>query len=787
MRFTAFQLGLALLFAGLSQATDSEAQRALDSRVSLDCRAQSIKSVLRLLEKTANVQFLYSAQRIRAERKITVEARNEKLGDLLDRVLRPLAIQYSITGQQIVLSLQETGAILPGSDPSPEVNQPDTPAFAISGRVSDEAGAAIPGATVWLKGSDNVGTTTNAEGRFSLNLPDGTGTLLVSSVGYVTQELAVGNQTTLNVTLKADTKSLDEVVVVGYGTVKKSDLTGSVTKVGEAAIKATPIVSLDRAMQGRAAGVQVTQSSARPGGSSTIRIRGTGSVNASNDPLYVIDGFPTSGLNSINSDDIESIEILKDASATAIYGSRGANGVVLVTTKRGKAGRAVVSYDAYYGVQSVRREIPMLNAREYAEFINDARLNGGTTAYFDGSSPDRPLPTTLGEGTNWQDEIFREAPIQNHQLSFSGGSEKSRYAVSAGYYDQQGIILNSGFKRYTLRANLDNDVSSRVKLGFTMLGAYTQSQSSRTEQDGNQGGTVTSAALNAPPTFSVYNADGSYTRILGSVLNGLGIDNPVAIANEITDQNNLIRVLANTNLDFKIAEGLTFRTTFGADLQATKSNYYATRKTFLGESSNGLATVSNSQSLNWLNENTLNYSRVVATRHTVGALLGYTIQGTKFESVAANGRTFNDDFALYNNLGAGSTLIAPASGASDWRLISYISRVNYSFADRYLLTLTARRDGSSRFGANNKFGFFPSGAFAWKILNEKFAQNQRLFSDLKLRASYGLSGNQEIGNYRYYSNVATGAYVLGGTLFTGSSIGNFANPVLRWEKSAQFD
>ncbi|WP_229365890.1 TonB-dependent receptor [Fibrisoma montanum] len=785
MRITVTQLLLAVLCYGLSFGRGANAQEILNRGITLQVESTDVRNILSSIAKQANVKFVYSSNTIQASRKVSLAARNEKLSKVLNELLTPLQVSYEVVGNRILL--RKTPADQSSLAPlNPATFSVETADQTVAGTVLDEKGAALPGVSVVLKGSTR-GTTTDPAGKYRLSVPDGNATLVFSFVGYQTQEVAVGTRSVIDITLQSDDKSLNEVVVVGYGTVKKSDLTGSVAKVGEAAIKATPIVSLDRAMQGRAAGVLVTQNSARPGGTSTIRIRGTGSVNASNDPLYVIDGFPTGNLNSINSDDIESIEILKDASATAIYGSRGANGVVLVTTKRGRAGKTFVSYDGYYGVQSVRRQIPMLNAREYAEFINEARLNGGTTPYFDGSAPDRPLPSALGEGTNWQNEIFREAPIQNHQLLFSGGSEKSRFAVSAGYYDQQGIIINSNFKRYTLRANLDNEISSRVKLGVTLLGAYTTSQSNRTEQDGNQGGTVTSSALNAPPTFSAYAPDGSYTRILGSVLNGPGFDNPVAIAREITDQSNLIRVLANTNLDFKIMEGLTFRTTFGADLQGAKGNYYATRKTFLGESSNGLATVSNSQSINWLNENTLNFNRTLNTRHTIGALLGYTIQGTTVENAQANGRTFNDDFALYNNLGAGSTLVAPSSGASDWRLISYIARVNYNLADRYLFTLTARRDGSSRFGENNKFGFFPSGAFAWKVLNESFAQNQKLFTDLKFRVSYGLSGNQEIGNYQHYANVRSETYVLGGTLFTGNYIGNITNPDLRWEKSAQFD
>lgn len=656
----------------------------------------------------------------------------------------------------------------------------------VSGTVTDEAGSALPGVSVLVKGTQR-GTTTDTQGSYQISVPGNDAKLVFSYVGYVAQEIVVANRSTVSVILKTDDKSLNEVVVVGYGTVKKSDLTGSVARVGEANIKATPIASLDRGMQGRAAGVQVVTNSARPGGTATIRIRGSGSVNASNDPLYVIDGFPTGGLNSINTDDIESIEILKDASATAIYGSRGSNGVVLVTTKRGKTGKPVVSYDGYYGSQTPRSIIPLLNARQFADLVNEAQTNNGGKPYFDGSTPDRPLPSTLGEGTDWQRTVLRDAPIQSHQLSVAGGNTTARYAVSTGYFKQDGIIPRSNFKRYTLRTNLDNELSSRVKVGMTIQGAYTVSNGPRTEIAGNRAvDGVIASALNYSPTFPVYNPDGTYYKNVG-VLNGLGADNPMALVNEFTDQTSLVRLLANTHLDVKILDGLTFRTSFGADLLASKNNFYITRLATLGASLGGSGSVSSSQSVNWLNENTLNYSRQLRIHHSLNAVVGYTFQGINAESVDANANTFANDFALYNNLGSGSTLVAPGTGASQWRLISYLARVNYSFKDRFLVTLTSRRDGSSRFGPNNKFGFFPSGAFAWKIANEPWMKSLPGVTDAKLRVSYGLSGNQEIGNYQYLANIASAPYVIGGALQVGAATGSIGNPELRWEKNAQYD
>ncbi|CAG5000013.1 TonB-dependent receptor P3 [Dyadobacter sp. CECT 9275] len=776
----------------------------------------TLSEALDKLSKHYNVSFEFSDRLVKDK---TVNTKllsgNEGLDKKLKRILDPLTLQYERFGKKSYVIFVQAGEQKPSVKPqtsnlkqeiltepavmSEDNNRGQATSFqagkakivtassdiTISGTVSDEKNDPLPGVSVIVKGTQH-GTITDPNGKFSLDVPDPASKIIFSFVGYLSQEITVGNQGNINIVLKLDTKALEEVVVVGYGTVRKSDLTGSVTKVGEANIKATPISSLDRAMQGRAAGVQVVTNSARPGGGSTIRIRGSGSVNAGNDPLYVIDGFPTGNLNSINTDDIESIEVLKDASATAIYGSRGSNGVVLVTTKRGKAGKAVISYDGYYGNQSVRRTIPLLNARQFAELVNEAQTNNGGKPYFDGSTADKPAPTTLGAGTDWQKVVLRDAPIQSHQLSVSGGTDKSRYAISFGYFGQDGIILNSNFKRYTLRANLDNDLSTRLKVGLTMQGAYTTGSNARTEVDGNAGGGVISAALSYSPTFPVRNANGSYFKNQGT-LNGLAVDNPLALANEFTNKTATIRLLANTFIDYKILNGLNFRTSFGADLITTKTNAYVTRLAIDGASVGGKGSVGNTQDVNWLNENTLNYNRQLTPRHNISALLGYTIQGLGRETVTAYANTFSDDFAQYNNLGAGSTLVSPSTGASQWRLISYIARANYAYDDRFLATFTARRDGSSRFGPNNKFGFFPSGALAWKIANEKWVKDITAISDAKIRMSYGLTGNQDIDNYRYLANISSPSYVIGGTLYTGSATAGIANPDLRWEKNAQFD
>lgn len=750
--------------------------------ITMKVKNESVKQVLLKLGQISGYDIIYSADLLDELPEVTLEVKNKPIEEVLKQCFSPLDMDIvSKEDKTIVLKLRKSST----------KNQSSTSIFnlqqlLVEGIVRDQEARALAGVSVVLKENAKIGTTTDADGYYHLSVPNGS-TLVFSYTGYQKKEEPIHDRTQVNILLEEQESLLDEVVVVGYGAVKRGDLTGAVSTVAETDIKATPIVALDRAMQGRVAGVNVTTNSARPGGATTVRIRGTGSVNAGNEPLYVIDGFPTGNLNSININDIESMEVLKDASATAIYGSRGSNGVILVTTRRGKAGQSVISYDAYYGRQSVRRKIPLLNAQQFAEFVNDANVNNGSTPYFDGSSPERPLPSALGEGTDWQEAILQTAPIQDHQLSALGGTEKTRYAISLGYYGQDGIVINSDFKRYSLRANLDSDISSRLKVGLSAQGVYTKGNNAQTETTGNTAyGNVIPAALNYSPTFPIFNADGGYFSNQGP-LNGLGADNPYAMTQEYTNRNSLIRFLANSYAEFKITDDLKLRSTLGADLQANKASSYTSRLVIAGATLGGSAQVGSSQTINWLNENTLTYDKQLTEKHHVNALLGYTYQQSDYETATARANTFNDDFAKYHNLGAGSTLVAPLSGVNQWRLISYIARVNYGYDDRFLFTFTGRRDGSSRFGPNNKFGFFPSGALAWKFNNEKWMQGANTLSDAKLRVSYGLSGNQEIDNYRFLANITSYSYVLGGALLTGNAPSGIANPNLRWEKNAQLD
>jgi len=771
-----YGLLLQCLFITTLMAHDIHAQvKPIDKTYVVLVKSEwQLQEIFKNIENITDYKFVYPED-ILNNKPINTKKKRQSVNDLLVDIGTAANLKFKQVDNSIYVG--------EGSGKK-EIIQIEIEEVTVSGKVTDDKGESLPGATITVLGT-TTGTVTDIDGNYSITVPDGA-VLVFSFIGYEPIQIPVDNQSLIDVTLQTDISSLEEVVVIGYGTVKRSDLTGSIAQVREDDIKATPIVAIDRALQGRAAGVSVTQNSSRPGGGTTIRIRGTGSVAAGNEPLYVIDGYPIGDLNTINPMDVESIEILKDASATAIYGSRGSNGVIIITTKRGKAGQSSVDFESYYGVQNARRRIPLLNGQEYAEFINEARVNGGGVPFFDGSSSERPLPGNVPNNTDWQNEVFQAAPIQNYQLSISGGNEKTKYAISGNLFNQDGLIDNSFFKRYSVRTNLDHNISSRIKVGLSLQGAFTNERIARTETGGQQSAGVTGAALNFAPVFPKFNENGTFYRDLGT-LNGQQVDNPLTIANDVYNRANSTRIFANSYADFLITDDLTFRTTWGANILNNKNNFYATRQTNLGFASNGDASISAGQNINWLNENTLNFAKTYAEKHNFSALVGFTHQGFNHEFFTANASNFSNDFALYNNLGSGATLRTPSSGIIEWGLISYLGRINYGFDSRYLLTFTARTDGSSRFGPNRKYGFFPSGAFAWRVINEEFMKTQTVISDLKFRSSYGLSGNQEIGNYAFLSSIMPVQTVLGGNLKVGGAQNRVGNFDLGWERNAQLN
>lgn len=690
----------------------------------------------------------------------------------------------------------------------------------VTGRVTDATtGQPLQGAQVVVVGT-SAGAITDQNGSYTITgVPAGAQRVQASRVGYTPRTepttVSTGGRAVLDFALEERAVELEGIVAVGYGTQRRENLTGAVGSITEEELQRVAVTSFDQAIQGRVAGVEVTQTSAQPGGATRVRIRGGTSISAGNEPLYVVDGFPIynnnadagviqapnmNALATLNPNDIESIEVLKDAAATAIYGSRGANGVVMITTRRGRAGQNNVEFESSYGLQQVRRMIPVLNARQYAEFTNERwqleRERRGS------SRPNVYTPeqvASFGEGTNWQEELFRTAPVQNHQLSVTGGDAGSiRYALSGGYTDQQGVVINSDFQRYSLRLNLDKSISSRVRVGNTLTVSRTDANVARTGGEaGVQGAntSVVAAALYFNPILPVRDPEtGQYTRVNRHIGGVPGADNgnvpftnPVAYSELASNKSHSTRVLANLFGELDLAENLTFRSSLGADIHNNRQNRYEPSVLNLTSNVQGRAIVGDVEDATWLTENLLTYSQTWADRHDLTLLGGVTAQASRVERLRASATGFADDNLEYHSIGAGQEQNPSFTGTGEWSLLSYLSRANYSLDGKYLISASFRADGSSRFGAENRWGYFPSAAVAWRLSEEPFLRDNALLSDLKLRTSYGVTGNQEIGLYEAYGVLETGRYVLGGSPQIGFAPANIANPGLRWETTSQID
>jgi len=651
----------------------------------------------------------------------------------------------------------------------------------VTGRVLNAADKTpLPGVSVLLKGT-TTGGTTNADGVYELNAPATGGTLVFSFVGFESVEMPVGSSASINVQLREKATELTDVVVVGYGTQRKRDLTGSVASVTAEQVAEVPIARADQILQGRVSGVQVTQTNSEPGGNVSIRIRGTNSINTGNEPLFVVDGFPGAGdLNSINPSDIESVEILKDASATAIYGSRGANGVVLITTKKGKVGKGTVNLEAYTGVQLVRHKFDLMNAKEFAQYLND--VNAGSTTL---PPPYRASQIdSLGEGTDWQSELFRPARMSNYQLGFNGGTEETRYNLSFNYFDQDGVVINSGFKRATVRLNLDKKIGSKLSFNFSSQVAGTFENRAFVNSSGGSNGGVLLDALRISPAVPVRDASGAFTYSNGPLPYVEDVGNPIAYAEKVKDQRTVARGLFNVAANYEIIPGLTARVTGGFDYNNNQVNVYRPSDIFLGRLTNGSATRSTNYRYSWLNENTLTYDKKLNENNFLNVVVGVTEQQFFGDSFGTSANGFFTNTLGSDNLALASTLLTPNSGRPSNTLASFFGRVNYRLFERFLFTATLRADGSSRFGANNKWGYFPSAAFAYRLIDERFMKDFAFLSDLKLRVGFGITGNQEINNYQSLARYDAGSYASGSTRLVGLVPLNIPNPNLKWESTA---
>ncbi|WP_339659309.1 TonB-dependent receptor [uncultured Polaribacter sp.] len=637
----------------------------------------------------------------------------------------------------------------------------------VTGKVTEDASkGALPGVSVQVKGT-STGTSTDFDGVYTITVPKTGAILVFSYIGYAKQEIKVTDKTTINVSLKEDASQLDEIVIVGYGSRKKSDVTGSVSSVKADELTAFPVLNAAEALQGRAAGVVVqSNNGGEPGAPISIQIRGNTSIGANSSPLIVVDGFV--GANMPQANDIESIEILKDASATAIYGSQGSNGVVMVTTKKGRSGALVVELNSTYSIQNTANRLDLLNADEFRTYRNMIGTYTTDAQY-------------AGVDTDWQDLIYRPGSTANHQFSFSGGTDKANFYASANYFQQEGIIINSDFVNLTFLSNIDAQVTDKLKLGMNLYGSRGTKNGVLTQSTGetaNGGGDdVVSLAFRFTPDRGIYDSDGNFT--LNSV--GDGVENPYAIANELINETKTDRYRTNLYANYDVIENLTFRSTFGFSALNETVGYFKPQTFTLSTGGAGLAS---RRRTTLLNENYLTYTKEIG-KGTLTALAGVSYQQTITERFSAYTQNLLSDDFTYWNLAAGHVETRRVTSSySESEIQSQFGRLNYDFDDKYLLTGTVRRDGSSNFAANNKYAIFPSGAFGWKASNEDFLKDNETINNLKVRASYGVTGNQAISAYQSLAELQVTPATAVGT-DASVSLAQQANPDLKWESSYQ--
>ncbi|MEX2567472.1 MAG: SusC/RagA family TonB-linked outer membrane protein [Cyclobacteriaceae bacterium] len=763
-----------LLFINMLWATETHAQRVKsikDVMVRVEIQDKTLMETFSILERKSPFKFVYDKNDAFLTQKFNIEMQTLSIEDILVAIARENKLRFKQVNHNITVSK-------PATFKSEEIEVVDT-SIEITGTVTDENGEPLPGVTVVIEGT-NTGTVSDIDGKYTIDADVGA-VLVYSFVGFQPQRQTVGSSGKIDVRMTEDFGSLDEVVVVGYGSVKKSDLTGSVSSVSSKELVAVPVSNIGSALQGRAAGVDVVQGDGSPGSMPRIRIRGGNSITGGNEPLYVIDGFPvTGGLEGISPNDIESIEVLKDASATAIYGSRGANGVVLVSTKQGVLGAPKVTFETYLGVNHITNRPQLLDAEQYIALANEALVN-------DGMPPMFTEPVSSYGNTDWQEEILQPGIQQNHQLTVSGGTESTRYSFSGNFFKEQGVVRNSDFSRGNIRFNIDSKISDRLTIGSNITLGRTSDNTLPTAGNGSvDRGGVISTALLVPPIVPIYDIDGNYIFQYEDYLG----QNPVAMVNEMVNESVILRGFGNAFAEYELINGLRLKVSLGTNLNYQKNNSYLPTNTFQGSAQNGIASVNMVQNYNWLNENTLSYQTNIGEDHSINLLGGFTRQQNKTESLSGSASDFITNAFLYNSLQSGNAPGAPRTNASDWALESYLGRINYIFRDKYLLTATARYDGSSRFGVNKKYGFFPSGSLAWRISEEEFMKMWGNLDDLKLRASYGITGNQAIPSYGSLSSLTASAgfgYIFGGVPGLGVGPSSIGNEDLGWEKTKQMD
>lgn len=767
-------------------------------KVTLQFRQVKLAKVFEAITQQTGLTVAYSRPIVNPDRVVSIEANKEELSDVLTQLLKGMNVAFEIGETKIYLKEKTVS----------ETPQKGERLITISGIIVDEKGEMIIGASIAVQGT-TLGTITNADGEYSLaNVPENS-QITISFIGYQSISLPANAKALGKIVMKEDNELLDEVVVVGYGTQSKARVTGSIASLKKEQIKDMPVTSFEQAIAGQMPGVQVMQQSGTPGSGSSIKVRGASSITAGTNPLIVIDGFPMTTSNTatlLNPEDIESIEVLKDASSAAIYGSRGANGVIVVTTKKGKEGKTNINAKAYFGVQKVSHKIEMMDAYEYANFMTTARnnywvdLNPGVNKPTDDNNtrvkkariPDYIVPYLNGEtgliNTDWQDEIFQTAAMQQYDISVSGGNQKLSHYTSASFVSQDGIIKNSGFQRFSARSNIQAVINKRVTFDLSLAPSYSKTRQI-SEKNHKQDGLVLLTTI-ANPAARAYDEDGSImygNQIeLGNAWGTSVIESPLAIAKSIKDNLHQFRMIGNANISVNILEGLNFKTHFGMEYSNQREDYF--RPSYLGNYNTQAPTQAtgkywNAQTTNWVNENTLNYKKDFG-KHHFDVLLGLSAQKQNYLVASMEAANYPNDNVTTLNAGIVNT---GTTTESVWTLLSYFGRINYFFQNKYLLNFSIRWDGSSRFGKNNKYGCFPAVSLGWRVKEENWLKNVDMLSDLKLRVSYGKTGNFQINDYGSYSLLQANNYILNGVLVNGLAPATSPNPNISWEKTDQWN
>ncbi len=771
-----FLLGIIQVFA-----TDSYSQQ---TRISLNFEEAKLVDVLDEIENKSEYYFLYNKDQVDVEQEVNVNIDDLPIEETLDLLLKTTGLKYSIFSQQIVLTSDENGA------------RNSQQLKTVNGNVTDSSGVPLPGVTVLIKGTTQ-GTITDFDGNYTISNVPANGVLIFSFVGMKTEEVEVAGRNQVDVNMEEDAIGIEEVVAIGYGSMRKSDLTGSVGSVSSESIEQRPTINPVDALTGRIAGVRIYNGSGRPGGGMRVQVRGVSSINASNEPIYVIDGVVGGDIELINQSDIETINVLKDASATAIYGAQGGNGVVIVTTKKAEKGKVRLTYDGSVGVSTIAKKIDVLNSKEFMEMrlelYDDIReiypWAAESLLDYDGSIYPELFNSdqTAKFDTDWQDEATRTAISHRHHVSLSGSTENFDGGMSIGYQKEEGILLNTWMAKTTARFFGNFKVHDRIKVGGSINFGFTDE--SRPDQFGTGGMVPTRLMIEMPPIFPVQYADGTYSKMEDVLRKNGGWDffiqyNPVTmLENEMDISYKNYQVLGNFYVDLNLAKGLNLKSTYGRHIYIAKNAFYLTRgyNTFIGMNS---ASLGDDTQDNWQVENILTYDKMLGD-HSIKAMLGASwYKYTQF-GFDANASNFADEYFNVYNIAVGTNPPTVASDYTASKMNSYFARVNYTYADKYLATVTLRYDGSSRFGEDNRYAAFPSVALAWRASEEDFLKDNSTITNLKLRLSYGQTGNNAIGNYTAQGNPGVQTVIFDKEKAIGSSQGVMPNSDLKWEKTTE--